>query len=128
MRGDEIVVPENVRRFEICLYASLLVDTLSFPFRTIPEDVPESVIAMSALMSASLILLLCHLVWLAARQRRNWARWLLVMALGLSVLTLIGILNQEGWSLVTMIDAASAALTMVGLRLSFTGDARGWFV
>lgn len=127
MKGFEPVVPENVRRFEICLYASLLLDTLSFPLRSIPEDVPPVNVAASAIFSASLILLFCYLVWLAAHHRRNWARLVLMVSLGLSILTLTSVLRHEGWSLASMIDICSAVLTALGIYQSFTGDAEGWF-
>jgi len=127
MKGFEPVVPENVRRFEICLYASLLLDTLSFPLRSIPEDVPQVTVAASAIFSASLILLFCYLVWLAAHHRRNWARLVLMASLGLSILTLVSVLRHEGWSFASMIDIGSAVLTALGIYWSFTGDAEGWF-
>jgi len=127
MKGFEPVVPTNVRRFEICLYASLLMDALSFPLRPIPEEVSRTVVATSAIFSASLILLFCYLVWLAAHHRRNWARLVLMASLGLSVLTLVGFLRNEGLSLAIMVDIASAVLTAAGIAFSFTGDAEGWF-
>jgi hypothetical protein len=127
MKGFEPVVPTNVRRFEICLYASLLLDALSFPLRSIPEGVSRTVVAASAVFSASLILLFCYLVWLAAHHRRNWARLVLMGSLGLSILTLVSALRHEGWSLATAVDIGSAVLTALGLYQSFTGDAEGWF-
>ena len=127
MKGFEPVVPENVRRFEICLYASLLLDTLSFPLRQIPEDVPRITVAASAIFSASLILLFCHLVWLAAHRRRNWARLVLMVSLGLSIRTLVSVLRHEGWSFANVLDIGSTALTGFGIYQSFTGDAEGWF-
>jgi hypothetical protein len=127
MKGFEPVVPTNVRRFEICLYASLLLDALSFPLRSIPEGVSRTVVAASAVFSASLILLFCYLVWLAAHHRRNWARLVLMGSLGLSILTLVSVLRHEGWSLATAVDIGSAVLTALGLYQSFTGDAEGWF-
>jgi hypothetical protein len=127
MKGYEPVVPTNVRRFEICLYASLLMDTLSFFLRPIPEDVPRTVVATSTIFSASLILLFCYLIWLAAHHRRNWARLLLMVSLGLSILTLASVLRHEGWSLASVVDVGSAMLTALGIHQSFTGDADGWF-
>jgi hypothetical protein len=127
MKGFEPVVPENVRRFEICLYASLLMDTLSFPLRPIPEDLPQTDVAAGAIFAAGLILLFCHLVRVAARQRRNWARLVLMVSLGLSILTLVSILRHDGWSLVSVIDVCSTVLTAAGIYLSYTGDAKGWF-
>lgn len=127
MKGFEPVVPKNVRRFEICLYASLLLDTLSFPLRQIPEDVPRITVAASAIFSASLILLFCHLVWLAAHRRRNWARLVLMVSLSLSILTLVSVLRHEGWSFANVLDIGSTVLTGFGIYQSFTGDAEGWF-
>src|SRR3569623_3694888 len=110
MKGFEPVVPTNVRRFEICLYASLLMDAHSFPLRPIPEEVSRTVVAASAIFSASLILLFCYLIWLAAHHRRNWERLLLMVSLGQSILTLASVLRHEGWTLASVVAVGSAVL------------------
>jgi hypothetical protein len=45
----------------------------------------------------------------------------------LSVISLLQTIGVEGMHLVSAIEIVSCALTAVGLYLSFTGNARGWF-
>lgn len=127
MTGGEAIVPRNVLRFEILLYLSLLIDALSFPFRDVPADIPDSTLMAANVASACLILLFYALVWLAARRHKNWARWLLLASLVLSVVSLAAVVGQEGWAIENLIDLVSSALTALGLFFSFQGDAQGWF-
>jgi hypothetical protein len=66
------------------------------------------------------------LIWLAARHRKNWARWTLVAALGLSTLSLFDSLSG-GLTLASAIDLFSTVLAGAGLYFSFTDDAKDWF-
>jgi len=127
MTGGEKTVPHNVLRFEILLYASLLMDALSYPFRDMPDDMSPQEITVMNTIGVGLILLFFYLIWAAARKRRNWARWALVISLALSILSLADVLSDQGWTLSSVIDVCSSALTAWGLYASFTGDARGWF-
>ncbi|HWV95873.1 MAG TPA: hypothetical protein VN130_01900 [Xanthobacteraceae bacterium] len=120
-------IPQNIWRFEVLLYISLLLDTLMALFRTMPEDMSEGAASVANFANAALILLFVFLVGLAARKRQNWARWVLVVALLLSLLSLMGELSVNGLQLDTLLELISATLTAVGLSYSFTGDARGWF-
>jgi hypothetical protein len=127
MKSGAQTVPYNVLRFEVLLYASLLLDALSFPFRDGFTDLAPRVEMMMNLIGAGLIVLFCYLVWVAARKRSNWARWVLVLSLLLSIISLADVLSDQGWTLASVIDVCSSALTAWGLYMSFTGDARGWF-
>jgi len=120
-------VPYNVWRFEVLLYASLLLDTLIVMFSATPEDISGETAAVANFANALLILLFVFLVGIAARRRQNWARWVLVVALALSVLSLIGELSFNGLQFDTVFELISAALTASGLYYAFTGDARDWF-
>jgi hypothetical protein len=122
-----MTIPRNVLRFEILLYLSLLIDTLSAAFieRT-PPDIGEAG-AMSIEMFAIILLTFFLLmVWLAARQRKSWARWILVAALGLSVLSLFDSL-RDGLTLASALDAFSTGLAAAGIYFSFTDDTKDWF-
>ena len=70
-------IPNNVVWFEILLYLSLTLDALSVAFqdRTSSGDLIGPMI-----LEAGLILLLIYFVYLAARKRKNWPRWVLVGA------------------------------------------------
>ena len=127
MTGGEVTVPRNILRFEILLYLSLLIDALSFLFRDVPADVSDSTLMATNVASACLILLFFALVWLAARRHKNWARWMLLIALVLSTVSLAAVVGQEGWQIENLIDLVSSGLTALGLFFSFHGDAQGWF-
>jgi protein-S-isoprenylcysteine O-methyltransferase Ste14 len=122
-------LPRNVFRFEILLYASLILDALSVAFadRTVTTGNSEQSIMAQSVISACLILLMLYLVYYAARHRKSWPRWVLGAALVLSVISLIGIIGESGLALDSGIEIVSCGLTVAGLYCSFTGDAQGWF-
>jgi hypothetical protein len=122
-------LPRNVLRFEILLYVSLMLDALSVAFqdRTLRADVTDSMIMTEAVLSGFIILLLLYFVWLAARHRKNWPRWVLSAALALSVISLFQVIGAKGVELDSGIEIVSCVVTAVGLYFSYTGDAQGWF-
>jgi protein-S-isoprenylcysteine O-methyltransferase Ste14 len=123
-------IPKNVLWFEVLLYASLVIDTLSIAFqdRTPNADMTEQMIAVYTVMAALLILLLVYFVWLAAHRRKNWPRWALLAALVLSVISLVQLIGEAGIDLDSTVEIVSCGLTAAGLYFSFTGDAKGWFI
>jgi len=122
-------VPNNVLRFQVLLYMSLMLDALSVAFqdRTPTAEMTDSMIMGSTIMAFGMILLLFYFVYLAARHRKNWPRWVLVVLLVLSVISLFRVLGEQGLELDSLIEVVSCALTVAGLYFSFTGDAKGWF-
>jgi hypothetical protein len=124
-----MTVPKNVLWFEVLLYLSLTLDALSVAFqdRTPTAEVSGSTIAAATVIAACLILLMVYFVGLAARQRKNWPRWVLVASLVLSVISLAQTIGSSGVELDSAIEIVSCALTAAGLYFSFTGDAQGWF-
>jgi heme/copper-type cytochrome/quinol oxidase subunit 4 len=129
MTGVPMTVPKNVIWFEVLMYLSLTLDAMSVAFqdRTPSDDVPESMIAIMTVISAVMILTLVYFVWLAAQRRKNWPRWVLTIALVLSVISLVQSIGDSGLLLDSGIEVVSCALTAAGLYFSFTGDAQGWF-
>ncbi len=124
-----MTIPKNVLWFEVLLYLSLVLDSLSVAFqdRGTDADLTPGVVAAANLIAACLIVLLVYLVELAARRRKNWARGVLVASLMFSIISLLQIIGESGIQSGIWIDILSCALTAFGLYLSFTGDARGWF-
>ena len=124
-----MTLPRNVLRFEILLYVSLMLDALSVAFgdRTPREDMTDSMIMTESVLSGFVILLLLYFVWLAARRRKNWPRWVLAAALVLSVISLFQVIGVRGVELDSGIEIVSCALTAAGLYFSYIGDAQGWF-
>jgi hypothetical protein len=124
------MLPRNVFRFEVLLYASLMLDALSVAFedRTVTAEMTDQMIMTTSVIEGGLILALVYLVFIAARKRKNWPRWVLASALVLSVISLFEIVGQRGLELDSGIEIVSCLLTALGLYFSFTGDARGWFI
>ena len=122
-------VPRNVLWFEVLLYLSLTLDSVSVAFqdRTPTADMTEQMINVRTAFAAGFILLLLYFVWLAAQHRKNWPRWVLVTALVLSVVSIVQIVGEKGLAFDSGIEVISCALTAMGLYYSFTGDAVGWF-
>jgi branched-subunit amino acid permease len=122
-------LPINVFLFEALLYASLMLDSLSVALqdRTPTADATEQMIMAGTVLDGGMILLLLYFVWLAARRRKNWPRWVLAAALMLSVMALFQVIGENGLEFASVIEIISCALTAAGLYYSFTGDAQGWF-
>jgi branched-subunit amino acid permease len=129
MTGVAMIVPKNVVWFQLLLYLSLTLDALSVAFqdRTPSAGMTEQMIDVATVMAACLILLLVYFVWLAAQKRKNWPRWALAALLGLSVVSLVQVIGDNGVQLDSGIEIVSCLLTAAGLYFSFTGDAVGWF-
>jgi hypothetical protein len=122
-------VPKNVLWFQTLLYASLMLDALSVAFqdRTPSADMTDGMIMIATVLAGGMILLLFYFVWLAARKRKNWPRWVLAAALVLSIISLVQVIGDNGVELDSGIEMVSCVLTAAGLYFSFTGDAQGWF-
>jgi hypothetical protein len=120
-------VPKRVLWFEILLYVSLALDALSLVFQDHTSNV--ELITISTTMGAGLILIQFYFVWLAAHCRVGWPGWALAAVLLLSLISLAQVLSGDAMRLSSAIEIVSCALTIttVGLYLSFTGDAQGWF-
>ena len=121
-------VPRNVLWFEALLYVSLMLDALSVAFQDRTPTV-ESIEQMILIVAAAIILLQVYFVWLAARHRKNWPRWVLAATFLLSGILLFQVIGENGLELdpFASIGIVSCVLTAAGLYFSFTGDARGWF-
>ncbi len=110
-------LPRNVFRFEVLLYASLMLDALSVAVqdRTPTLNMSDQTITANTVLAGGMILLLLYFVRLAARERKNWPRWVLVAALVLSVLSLFPVIGERGLELDSIIEIVSCGLTAAGL-------------
>ncbi|MBV9456830.1 MAG: hypothetical protein JO141_04845 [Bradyrhizobium sp.] len=122
-------LPRNVFRFEVLLYASLMLDSLSVAVqdRTPTGDMTDQMIMIATVLAGIMILVFLLFVWLAARKRKNWPRWVLGAFLVFSIFSLFQVIDANGVELDSLIEIVSCALTTAGLYFSFTGDAHGWF-
>lgn len=121
------MLPENVRRFEVLLYSSLLLDTLSTAVQATNANAGDANYGAVNFANAVFILAFTFVVGIASRRRKNWARRILGVALALATVSLVGTLAAEGPSTASIVDIVSVGLTAAGLYASYTGDARGWF-
>jgi hypothetical protein len=124
-----MTVPKNILRFEVLLYLSILLDLLSAAFlgRDRLVGLGAAAEARVLLIAVAIVMAECFFVHLAARKKKNWARWTL---LAVQVLSCLSSLSPSGVSLTMVemtISVISTALTAIGLYFSFTGDAKGWF-
>ena len=121
-------IPKNVLWFEALLYASLMLDALSLAFQD-RTPTAELIEQMILIVAAAVVLLQVFFVWLAARHRKNWPRWVLAATFLLSGILLFQVIGENGLELdpFASIGIVSCVLTAAGLYFSFTGDARGWF-
>ncbi len=124
-----MTVPKHVLRFEVLLYLSLVLDSVSVAFqdRTPTTGITETTILAANVVAACMILLFVHLVRLAAQHRKTWPRWVLSASLAFSVVSLLQIFGEKGLQFDSAIEILSCFLTAAGLYFSYTGDARGWF-
>lgn len=124
MSGAAITVPKDIVRFEVLLYLSLLLDTLTAAFFS---EAPEASRASVSLVNAALISAFVGLVWLAARRHKNWARWTLFGFFVLTVVLYIQAFGDLEFSIGTAIDMLSLALSGLGFYFGFTSEAQLWF-
>jgi hypothetical protein len=124
-----MTVPRNVLWFEVLLYLSLMIDAVSVAFRdrTATPKMTESMIMAESLFAVGFLMLLVYFVRLAARQRKNWPRWVLSAILALSAFTLVSEIGVKGLEFDSGVEIISSLLAVVGLYFSYTGDARDWF-
>jgi K+ transporter len=121
-------VPSNVAWFERLWYFSLaigvVISALSFS-RASAQAGPAFGIAILTFVVAVSVLL----VWLIARRRKNWARWVLLIGF------LLGLLAFP-WGLAELFRASILAGTLsivqtliqiIAIYLIFTDRAQGWF-
>jgi hypothetical protein len=71
-------------------------------------------------------------IWLVARRRRNWARWISLLVILLGVLGISNMIGdiEEHFQLnpvATIFRYVAFAISIVSVMLLFRGDAREWF-
>ena len=120
------MIPNDVVRFEVLLYASLILDALNAAiFGVFPDDPPAP--PRVNLLAAFFIGALAVLVWLAARHQKNWARWTVLGFFALSVVSYVASFGEIPFGIKVLLDLLSMALSVAGFYYSFTPQARRWF-
>ena len=68
-------MPKNVMRFERFMYLSVLIELISTALDRGTTTISKHAIGMVALSTAFFLGSFVLCIWLAARRRKNWARW-----------------------------------------------------
>lgn len=121
-------MPSNVTRFEQLAYLSLgigiVVAALQYPSLS-----GQAGAGFTLFVQAFVLGFLFLLVWLIARRRKNWARWVLLILFLVGIPAYIPILSD-----MLLVSSLSGILSIVqlftqgvALYLIFTGDAASWF-
>jgi hypothetical protein len=125
VKEASITIPKNVLRFEVLLYLAVLVDMFSSV--VVGRDLSAAEVNAVNIILIIVYAVLIGLVMLAARRRKNWARWGLVVWQVLSVLAALHAHGLREMTVELLADLCSFGLATAGLYFSFTGDAKGWF-
>jgi hypothetical protein len=119
-------LPRNVRRFELLMYAGILIDAASLPFPALSgfPSLTLSIVAFGAGWWGFVV----WLVWQTARRAKNWSRWLLFALFLLQTAQLVylaAMLRLLPPALALMIGVS--AIEAAAYYFIFTGDSRQWF-
>jgi hypothetical protein len=70
------------------------------------------------------------LIWLAARERKNWARWVLLILFAVAIPAYFPRFDPSAGVTISkrILRFGQFASQAIALFLTFTGNARGWFV
>ena len=111
------------------LSVAMGVGLFATQWTTLASKVQASELRFVLLTVASATLVRLALIWLTARKRQSWARWVLLVLvlLGLPqfLKTLGPLLNEH--PLVWAVRIGQFALDLVAFVFIFTGDSREWF-
>ena len=121
-------MPRNVARFEQISY---IANALGLVIASLDDARLAAGMGWSFLLIVQLAVfaILILLIWLIARRRKNWARWVL---LALFVFGLPGAWTNisstfPAHAVVGVLMLVQAALQAIAIFFVFTGNARGWF-
>ena len=118
--------PESVILYERLAWAAIAV-SLASAAATPPKPHDPDLRLGAAVVAGQLLW-----IWLIARRRQNWARWisLLVILLGIAgiAVTVSDIERRfQVNAVATVLYCASFALSLASVALLFRSDARDWF-
>jgi hypothetical protein len=123
--------PGRVLWFERLFYLSAALSLVRFLL-----DRPDHMPTVSFVVLYILLMLQLLLIWLTARRRKNWARWVLLVFFVLWVtagLVYDGVTGGVGWkspsTVSVVLRLAQLLFEDIGLILIFTGrSSRRWFM
>jgi hypothetical protein len=121
-------MPTRLALFERLYYASLALGLVSsaLQFDRLSKMAPVGFVILVQVLTLAVLVLM---VWLVARRRKNWARWLMlilfIVGIPLAVPTILKTLQTDILS--GGIGVVQIFLQLAALYCVFTGDAREWF-
>lgn len=127
-------MPRHVVLFERLMYASLaigmLILALDGPRKAeLPEIRAAGGLPFLIAGAVFILAIIALIVWLIARRRKNWARWLLavlcVAGIVAAVPVFLDVLN--GNPAAAVLSGVQLILQLTALYYIFTGDAPPWF-
>ena len=121
-------MPKNVSRFEKLWYTSLgigiLVSALEYQYMASLAD--TGLILFTQLI---VIVFMVLFIWLVARRRKGWARWVLlimfIIGLPLYFPQLSGMFERNIFA--GLLSGFQVFLQIIGLYFIFTGDSAAWY-
>jgi hypothetical protein len=128
---DERAVPSHVVWFERLMYGAIVAGLcgLFLLWRRAEEQPPLMVLFFLFLFTVIVVGLLTILIWLAARQRRNWARYILCALYLVSIPHFMrqAMMTFRAYPVEDMLAWAQFVMLGAACILTFTGNARAWF-
>ena len=121
-------MPTSIIWFEILSYLGVLLQVIEGAI-AYPDASKQLGDASIYALTATGILISVFLIWSAARRRKNWARWLLLIILGLEMLVSVPTLADEFKSNM-VVGAISVVILMLdgaAVYLLFCPGAQSWF-
>lgn len=133
-------MPSNVAWFERLMFIdvgiSALIAIVQFSNPVDPQtDIDPDALPLDpfvfGIISLTLLVGVLVLIWLTVRQRKNWARWTLLVWFVFANLTLLyDILSDQPFPdglFVFILNLVTSAIEITAFYLIFTGNAREWF-
>ena len=131
IRNGRPEIPINVRRFAWLYLGAFLIALAGLPFMPPPDLglARATQIGLVAGMVAIMLVVLIFFFWLAVWQRRNWARWVLLVIFPsfAAIFFLSPTLFQREYFHANVIAFVSMLVEAVAFYFLFVGDARPWF-
>jgi len=126
-------MPANIRRFVWLWWGSFVIAFIAIPFLPPPSSselelgvTRPILMAISAGVGVTLVAVAIPFFWLAVWRRKNWARWLLLVAFVASFpIYFVHVPNLA--PSVIVLEWLSMLSEAAAFYFLFTGDARAWF-
>lgn len=124
--------PSSVKRFEFLMYIALLIG-LAGSFLKYSGSFSYGLNIGILLIPLAYAIIPFLFIWLAAHHRKDWARWVLVVVMGLGILSIIPTLlfgfssiGGSGWQTIGL-TLIQAVLEIIAFSYVFSSASNKWF-